>query len=70
MPHMEEHDILFQFPHSAAAGERDFGPKKTCKPQITHPQMWKLNSEIGAPRTESVPNNTRCPFSALVFMNM
>lgn len=26
MPHMEEHDILFQFPHSAAAEERDFGP--------------------------------------------
>lgn len=28
MPHMEEHDILFRFPHSAAAAERDFGPKK------------------------------------------
>lgn len=47
MPHMEEHDILFQFPHSAAAGERDFGPRKACKLEMARAQMWKLNSEAG-----------------------
>lgn len=63
MAHMEEHDILFQFPHSAAAGERDLGPKKACKLEIMCTQMWKLNSKAGALRTESVQCAKQHPLS-------